>query len=125
MFIASKPSILIIDDDIAILHTFSRIFQRKGYCVTLAERGKDAIEKINSEHFDVALIDLGLPDMEGIELFPLIQSASPNTLKIMLTGKILLQDSIEGADALLRKPITPEKLLSVIDSKLKNRCIEI
>ena len=124
MLIASKPSILIIDDDTAILHTFSRIFQRKGYCVTVAERGREAIEKLNINCFDVALIDMRLPDMEGTELFPLIQKLSPSTLKIMLTGKTLLQDSIDGADALLRKPISPDKLLSIIDSKLKDRTIE-
>ena len=125
MFIASQPSILIIDDDTAILRTLSRIFQRNGYAVTVAEKGVEAIEKISSNHYDVALIDLCLPDMEGTELFPLIHDTSPNTLKIMLTGKTLLQNSIEGADALLGKPITPDKLLSVIDSKLKNRNIEI
>ncbi len=124
LFIADKPSILIIDDDTAILHVFSRIFQRKGYCVTVAEKGKDAIEKLSCNHYDVALIDLRLPDMEGTELFPLIQKLSPKTLKIMLTGKTLLQDSIEGADVLLKKPIQPEQLLSVIDSKLKNKNIE-
>jgi CheY-like chemotaxis protein len=124
LFIAGKPSILIIDDDTAILHVFSRIFQRNGYSVTVVERGKEAIEKINSNHYDVTLIDLRLPDMEGTELFPLIQSTSPKTLKIMLTGKMLSQDIIEGADVLLRKPIQPDQLLSVIDSKLKNKNIE-
>jgi DNA-binding NtrC family response regulator len=124
LFIASKPSILIIDDDTAILHVFSRIFQRNGYSVTVVERGKEAIEKINSNHYDVTLIDLRLPDMEGTELFPLIQSTSPKTLKIMLTGKMLSQDIIEGADVLLRKPIQPDQLLSVIDSKLKNKNLE-
>jgi DNA-binding response OmpR family regulator len=124
LFIASKPSILIIDDDTAILHVFSRIFQRKGYFVTVAEKGKEAIEKIRSNHYDVAIIDLRLPDMEGTDLFPLIQNTSPQTLKIMLTGKTILQDIIEGADVLLRKPIQPEHLLSVIDSKLKNKNIE-
>jgi CheY-like chemotaxis protein len=124
LFIDSKPSILIIDDDAAILNVFSRIFQKKGYSVTAVERGKEAIEKISSNHYDIALIDLVLPDMEGTELFPLIQNTSPNTLKIMLTGKTLWQTSIKGADALLRKPITPDKLLSLIDSKLKNRNIE-
>jgi DNA-binding response OmpR family regulator len=124
LFIVSKPSILIIDDDTAILHVFSRIFQRKGYSVTIAEKGREAIEKISSNHYDVALIDLRLPDMEGTELFPLIQSTSPGTLKIMLTGKMLSQDSIEGADMLLRKPIQPDQLLSVIDCKLKNKNIE-
>lgn len=124
MFIASKPSILIIDDDPAILHVFSRIFQRNGYAVTVAEKGGEAIEKISSNHYDVALIDLCLPDMEGTELFPLIHNTSPGTLKILLTGKTLLQGSIEGADALLGKPITPDKLLSIIDSRLKNRTME-
>jgi DNA-binding response OmpR family regulator len=70
------------------------------------------------------LIVLRLPDMEGKELFPLFQSTSPGTSKFMLTGKTILQDSIEGADVLLRKPIQPDQLLSVIDSKLKNKNIE-
>jgi DNA-binding NtrC family response regulator len=125
LFIASKPSILIIDDDTTILRTLGRIFQRNGYDVMVAEKGEEAREKISSNHFDVALIDLCLPDMEGTELFPLIDGTSPSTLKIMLTGKALLQNSIEGADALLGKPITPDRLLSVIDSKLKERNLEI
>lgn len=124
MFIASKPSILIIDDDTSILRTFTRIFQRNGYFVTVAEKGKEAIEKLSNNHYDVALIDLRLPDMEGTELFPFIHKASPQTLKIILSGKIMLQDSIVGADALLTKPITPDKLLSLIDSKLKGRNLE-
>jgi DNA-binding NtrC family response regulator len=122
--IPSKPSILIIDDDTAILHTFSRIFQKKGYCVSVAEGGKEAMEKLSVKSYDVALIDLRLPDMEGTQLFPIIQSTSPRTLKIMLTGKMLLGDSIEGADVLLKKPIQPEQLLSVIDNKLKTKNME-
>ena len=124
MFTVNKPSILIIDDDTTILRTLTRIFQRKGYFVAVAEKGREAIEKISSNHYDVALIDLCLPDMEGTALFPFIHDASPSTLKIMLTGKTLEPNSIEGADASLGKPIAPDKLLSIIDSKLKNRNIE-
>ena len=62
--------------------------------------------------------------MEDTELFPIIQSTSPRILKIMLTGKMLLQNSIGGADALLKKPIQPDQLLSLIDSELKNKNIE-
>ncbi len=124
MFITNKPTILIIDDDQAILHTFERIFQKRGYSVTVAAKGAEAIERLNSSHYDVALIDLCLPDMEGTKLFPLIQSSSPSTVKIMLTGKAFGMGCIEGADALLGKPIQPDKLLSVIDNKLKNRNIE-
>ncbi len=125
LLVASKPSILIIDDDIAILRTLGRIFQKNGYSVTVVEKGREAIEKIITNRYDVALIDLCLPDMEGTDLFPLIHDTSPNTVKIMLTGKTPLQNSIEGVDAFLGKPIAPDKLLSVIDSKLKNRNIEV
>jgi len=120
MFIGSKPSVLIVDDDTAILKTFKRIFERKGYCVTTVEKGKQALEQINSNHYDIALVDLALPDMEGSALFPIIKESSPKTLRIMLTGEVLRND-VEGAQVLLGKPVNPEKLLSIIDTKLKNR----
>lgn len=123
MFNQNKPSILIIDDDVGILKTFSRIFQRKGYTVAVAAKGTEAIEKIACNHFDVALIDFCLPDMEGTQLFSVINNASPDTVKIMLTGKASTA-SIQGADALLGKPIQPDQLLGIIDSKLKNHNIE-
>jgi DNA-binding response OmpR family regulator len=100
---------------------FTRIFERKGYYVTVAERGKEAIEQLSINHYDVVLIDLALPDMEGNKLFPLIKNESPKTLRIMLTGKTWLQGSIDGADVFVGKPVNPEKLLSIIDTKLKNR----
>jgi two-component system response regulator GlrR len=116
--ISSKLKILIVDDDTTILHCLSKIFQRKGYCVTTAERGREAIEKIGALKYDVALVDLMLPDMEGDKLFPLINQVSPETVKIMLTGNIELEDSIEGVDAFILKPVPPEKLLNIIESKL-------
>lgn len=124
MFIPNKPSILIIDDDLAILRTFSRIFQRSGYCVTVATKGTEAIEKLTGNRFDVALIDFCLPDMEGTELFPMIKRTSPDTVKIMLTGKMLEQGCVKGADVLVGKPIQPDQLLSIIDSELKHRNLE-
>jgi DNA-binding NtrC family response regulator len=124
LFVPNKPTILIIDDDTAILHTLTRIFQRNGYTVTVAAKGSEAKEKLSESRFDVALVDLCLPDMEGTELFPAIKKASPNAVKIMLTGSAHLVGNLEGVDALFGKPVNPDKLLSVIDSKLKSRCIE-
>ncbi len=124
LLVPNKPSILIIDDDTSILHAFQRIFQRRGYQVTVAARGAEAIEQLSRSHFDVALIDFCLPDMEGTQLFPLIQKTSPSTIKIMLTGKTLKKELAEGADALVSKPVNPECLLSIIDSKLKDHNIE-
>jgi CheY-like chemotaxis protein len=118
----SKPSILIIDDDTTILRVFSRVFEHKGYKVTVAAKGAEAIQKLHEDYFDVALVDFRLPDMEGTELLPVIGKSSPQTIKIMLSGNNL--QGVAGADALLGKPIDPERLLSVIESKLRNRDIE-
>ena len=125
VLVASKPSILIVDDDTVILSVFAKIFQRKGYCVTVAEKGRSAREKLRMKQYDVALIDLVLPDMQGDELFPMIKRSSPKTLKILLTGKIALRNSIKGADVFIEKPVNPGKLLSIIDTKLKNRDSEV
>jgi DNA-binding NtrC family response regulator len=124
LFITNKPSILIIDDDLSILRTFSKIFERKGYLVVVASKGAEAIEKLRGRRFDVALVDLCLPDMEGADLFPIIQDNSPSVFKIMLTGRASEQVSNRGADALLGKPIRLDELLSLIDSRLKDRDIE-
>ena len=118
---SSKPSILIVDDDTAILRSLTKIFQKKGYNVTVAKEGQKAIEEIGAHRYDVALVDLGLPDMEGDKLFPLINHASPNTLKIMLTGKIELEDTIEGADVFIGKPVAPDRLLSIINARLNRK----
>ena len=63
--------------------------------------------------------------MEGTALFPVIQKNSPKTVKIMLTGKTFLQDCVEGVDAFVGKPVNPEKLLSIIDTKVRMRDLEI
>jgi CheY-like chemotaxis protein len=125
LFILSKPTILIIDDDQSILRTLSRIFERNNYNVAVASKGAEAIEKLSTNQYDVALIDYCLPDMEGTQLFRAITESSPKTLKIMLTGRAAAElRGIGGLDALLSKPVQPGKLLSLIDSKLKDRNIE-
>ncbi len=125
MLIAEKPSILIIDDDVSILRTLAKIFQRKGYFVAVAEKGKEAIEKINSNHFDVALIDLCLPDMEGIELLSKLRETKPKMRKIIITGYPTLQNAVgavnQGADAYVMKPFDVEKMLKTIKEQLKKQ----
>lgn len=119
LLVTSKPTILIVDDDTGILHVFSKIFENKGFLVTVAQKGIEAIERLKTHKYDVALIDLGLADMEGEKLLPIINKSSPKTLKILLTGKIEREGDIEGADAFVKKPVNPEKLLAIINSKLK------
>ena len=78
--------ILIVDDDKSILRTFTRILQKQGYKIDTAETGKEAIEKADKNHYDLALVDIRLPDMDGTELLAKMKTQLQNTIKIMITG---------------------------------------
>ena len=107
--------ILIIDDDKSILRFFTLILQRKGYSTDTAETGKEALEKISRQSYDVVLIDVILPDMNGLDL---LKRFPPNTKKIVMTGAVSDENQkraqTEGADAYLLKPVKPEELLQII-----------
>ena len=111
--------VLIVDDDKSILRFFTLILQRKGYSTDTAETGKEALEKISHQSYDVALIDVVLPDMNGLDL---LKRFPPNTKKIVMTGAVSDDNQkraqTEGADAYLLKPVKHEKLLQTVANKL-------
>ncbi len=121
---ATTKTILVVDDDKSILRTFTRILQKNGYEIDAAETGKEAIEKADINHYDLALVDIRLPDMDGTDLLAKMKKPLQNTIKIMITGFPSLESGAkaldEGADAYLVKPVKPEELLVLIEEKLKN-----
>ncbi len=122
---ANNMTVLLVDDDRAILRTFTRILQRAGFVTETAESGKEALERIQSRTFDVALIDVILGDSNGIDLLPKIEETSPDTFKIIITGADSWENKEEasknGADAYLTKPVNPEKLINIFQEKLKGK----
>jgi DNA-binding response OmpR family regulator len=121
----SKKTILVVDDDKSILRTFTRILQKSGYDIEVAETGKEAMEKAENNHFDLALVDIRLPDMDGTDLLAKLKKPLQHTVKIMITGFPSLETGVkaldEGADAYLVKPVKPQELLMLLDEKLKTR----
>lgn len=119
----SNKSILVVDDDKSILRTFTRILQKAGYKVDVAETGNEAIEKAEKNKYDLTLVDVRLPDMDGTDLLIKLKDAMRDTVKIVLTGFPSLEVGVKaldaGADAYLVKPVKPEELLMLIDEKLK------
>jgi DNA-binding NtrC family response regulator len=119
----TKKTILIVDDDKSILRTFTRILQKSGYETETAESGKEAIEKANTRHYDLALVDIRLPDMDGTDLLAKLKKQLQRTVKIMITGFPSLETGVkaldEGADAYLVKPVKPQDLLVLLEEKLK------
>ena len=117
------PRILVVDDDDTIRTTMKAILQDEGYTVDLASTGKEAIQKSRQNNYNVALLDIRLPDMEGVELLKLLKDGVPRTRKIMVTGYPSLQNAIsalnKNADAYLLKPVDVEKLLNTVKQQLE------
>ena len=118
-----KKSILVVDDDKSILRTLTRILQKAGYDVDTAETGKEALERAEKRCYDLALVYVRLPDMDGTDLLADMRDTMRDTVKIMITGFPSLETGVKaldgGADAYLVKPVRPEELLMLIEEKLK------
>ena len=115
--------ILVVDDDETIRTTMKAILEDEGYLVDLAGTGKEAVQKTHEKTYNVALLDIRLPDMEGVELLELMKDSIPRTRKIMVTGYPSMQNAISAvnkrADAYLIKPVDVEKLLDTVKEQLK------
>ena len=100
---------LVVDDDETIRTTMKAILEDEGYIVDLAGTGNEAVKKTRERSYNVALLDIRLPDMEGIELLKLMHDSVPRTHKIMVTGYPSMQNAIsalnKNADAYLN-PLT-------------------
>jgi two-component system response regulator HydG len=122
---AEKKSVLIVEDDKAIIKSFKDILQSEGYSVDSAETGREAIQKSKAQFYNLVLLDIKLPDMEGTKLLTTMHETSPKMVKIMITGYPSLENAVEalnmGADAYIMKPVNPEKLLALIEEKLKKQ----
>jgi DNA-binding response OmpR family regulator len=122
MTLEPKPHILVVDDDESICKTLSSILQEEGYRTATATTAKEAIEKTRTEFFNIALLDIKLPDGEGTQLLSQLQEISPETMKIMVTGYPSLANAIEalnfGAASYIMKPVDPAELLRIIRDKI-------
>ena len=91
----------------------------------MADSAGKAIEKTKNNVYNLALIDIRLPDMEGIELLTRMRPTTPKMRKIIITGYPTLQNAIEavnrGADAYIMKPFDMEKVLCTIKEQLKKQ----
>jgi len=121
----SKKRILVVDDDEDIRETLKSLLTKKGYIVDTANDGATAIQKSESTPYNLALIDVVLPDMEGTQLLVKLKPTTPRMRKIMVTGHASLDNAIRavnmGADGYLIKPVSPPELLRMIEDQLKRQ----
>jgi YesN/AraC family two-component response regulator len=114
--------ILIVDDDKTILEGFKVLLETKKYKISTAENGREALEKVRNNFYNLALLDIKLPDMEGTDLISEFRQIKPEIKIIVVTGYSTRENAINslnlGADGYLEKPVTPGKLLGIVADKL-------
>jgi len=123
--VREKPSLLIIDDDENMLETLSDIFREKGYLTETAKNGLQAIQKSQVKFYNIALIDVQLPDITGVELLRTFREKYPSRMNIIITAHATVKTATDavnlGANAYIMKPIDFRKLDQIIKQCLKKQ----
>jgi DNA-binding response OmpR family regulator len=121
----TAPTILVIDDEPGVLQPLRAILQRAGYLVTAVDSGEAALEEISRQEFDLALIDLKLKGIGGIEVLAALHERSPHTAAVILTAHATLDTAVEalrhGAHDYLLKPCRAEDVLESVRGALLKR----
>ena len=121
----ANPRILIVDDDESTSRTLSLVFGRKGYDTETATTGQEAIEKAQERFFNLALLDIKLPDMEGIELLAPLKELQPDMVAIMITAYASLGTAVQalngGVSAYITKPLNMDEVLATVREALEKQ----
>ena len=107
-----KDSVLIVDDDESTCKSLSIILNKKGYETGTARTGQEALERVRERFFNVVLLDMKLPDTEGVELIVPLKRMYPDMVILIITGHASLESavrsSLEGALAYISQPLSME-----------------
>jgi DNA-binding response OmpR family regulator len=113
-------AVLLIEDDDVVRETTSMVLGEQGHRVTAARTGADALAYLASGPFDLVLLDLGLPDMPGLDLLGRIRKEWPAAAVIVISGRVDASTAVEavklGARDYLTKPVNAYQLRDVIAS---------
>jgi DNA-binding NtrC family response regulator len=113
----AKRHVLVIDDDAVVGRSFDRVLSEKGYEVSTALSGEEAMKTLENTNFDVVFTDIKMPGMDGLEVTEKIKARCPWTPVVVITGYGTqaneVRASVLGANGFVRKPLTPEMIESI------------
>ena len=106
--------VLIVDDEKVIRDSFSRVLLKEGYAVEAVESGRLALERVGEVSFDIVLLDLKMPGLDGMETLRELKEEDPDVVTVMITGYPSIESAVAavklGAYDYLTKPCSPEEL---------------
>ena len=124
---AERTSVLVVDDNEDLLDTLSLILKRRGFSVDTAGDGVCAVDKFKARHFDVTLMDIVMPRMNGVEAFRRIREMSPKAKVILMTAyseeELMRMALDEGAQQVVHKPIRIDQMIELIKKAALNQLI--
>jgi DNA-binding NtrC family response regulator len=113
----ARAWVLVVDDDVGMVDTLADILSANGHKVGLAYSGPSALDMIRSTPFDVALMDIQMPGLNGVEVLKLMRDVAPEIAVIMMTAFTrheLIEEAKRSAAAVLSKPLDIEQVLGLI-----------
>ena len=123
------PTVLVVDDNEDLLDTFSMILKRRGFNVETAENGASAVDKFKEHHYDVTLMDIVMPKMNGVDAFREIKGIHPGAAVILMTAyseeELIQIARDEGALRVVHKPIRIDQLIELIKEAASSQPILI
>jgi signal transduction histidine kinase len=121
------PRILIVDDDQMILESLKALLRHKGYDIITTGSAREALMSLNKNVFDLAILDVMMPEMTGFELLDSLDRANLNTMFMIMTGDTSMDYAIEAirkmANDYIRKPFEPDELLMRVEMVLKQKLV--
>ncbi len=125
----SRAKILIVDDEEVVRESLTEWFATEDYETRGVSSGRDALEVLEKEGWDLALIDLKMPGMDGIELQRRIRQVDPEIVSIIMTGFATIDTAVhalkQGAYDYLTKPVDPDELSHIVEKALEHRKAKI
>ncbi|UCH57177.1 MAG: response regulator [Candidatus Bathyarchaeota archaeon] len=125
---ADRLAVLLVDDDTRLCESLAALLRVVGYDVLNAYSGAEALAFVGSRDFDSVIIDIDLPDMEGIRLLKEIKNRDGDIGTLMLSGRATVEDAVEslnhGADAFILKPADPDDLITKLERVTKLKQLE-
>ena len=117
--------ILLVDDEKDFTEVLSERMETRGFSVEIADSGLVAIEKVKVQSYDVIILDLAMPGMDGIDVLKILLKENPDFQIIFLTGHATLEKGIEavklGAVEFMEKPVNIEHLLEKVNEAKSRR----
>ena len=107
-----------MDDNTNLTKTMTFVLKRKGYFVTTAKNGLEAVNKVKEQFFKLIFMDIKMPHMNGVEAYKRIKKISPETTVMMMTAyavEDLVEEAIqEGASGIIYKPLDLDNVISLV-----------